>query len=635
MDRGKKHVIPRHQYKRKRREFFHNEDREARVEREKAEKEREREREAQLAKNNEARVKDNMRKARIEKLTQEEIQHQQARTSSQYEVKQPDKEEGTSSHQDKVETTNEYKETPQDKEEPIKGQDSGEDIQLKSSSKQHEKRDPYSLNNKHKESATEDENSVKEDKESIIPNPKLTGASTDKEDAQSSNHNSEKRNSTTDDSDDSSNFYSEKAQQSRVDKYVSDDDKHPADYHDEYKDSAAHHNKQAHQSNDYFERFRSFMTHHWSKLLIALGIILLIILIVAIFNNVNNNGKGSNHLFNSNNNNDDKHYTDTMKSANKTIHSVVTVENDTKNDRSSIDKETEESGKDNELGSGVVYKKVDGAIYVMTNAHVVGDKKKQKITYDNNETTTGTVIGSDKWSDIAIVKANIKKNSSVKPIEIGDSSNLTLGEPIIVVGNPLGVDFKGSVTEGIISGLNRHVPVDIDKDGEYDELINAIQIDAPVNPGNSGGAVVNREGKLIGVASLKIDMDKVEGIAFALPVNDAQTIAKELEQKGEVKYPNTGIRIANLADLSDGERSALQLPSDVKKGIVVGDIKPGSLGDKSGLRKNDVIVKLDDKDIEDKLRYRQILFSHKDDKETLPAKVYRNGKIKDIDIKLK
>ncbi|RIN48551.1 serine protease, partial [Staphylococcus simulans] len=138
---------------------------------------------------------------------------------------------------------------------------------------------------------------------------------------------------------------------------------------------------------------------------------------------------------------------------------VVTVENDTSNDSSSAEKETQEAGKENELGSGVVYKKVGDSIFIMTNAHVVGDKKEQKITYGNNDSSIGKVIGADKFSDIAVIKAKVKSNSDVKAIQMGDSSTLVLGEPIIVVGNPLGVDFKGSVSEGIVSGLNRHVPV--------------------------------------------------------------------------------------------------------------------------------------------------------------------------------
>src|SRR5699024_3450528 len=172
-------------------------------------------------------------------------------------------------------------------------------------------------------------------------------------------------------------------------------------------------------------------------------------------------------------------------------------------------------------------------------------------------------------------------------------------------------------------------------DEQYDVLMDAFQIDAPVNPGNSGGGVINREGKLIGIASLKIDMENVEGIAFAIPINRAESIAKELEAKGEIKYPNTGITITNVADIDEGTRQSLQLPEDVTSGVLVGEVKKNSTGEKSGLQKNDVIVELDGKELEDNLRYRQVIFNHKDDLNTLPAKIYRDGKLKDIKIKLK
>src|SRR5699024_693893 len=151
----------------------------------------------------------------------------------------------------------------------------------------------------------------------------------------------------------------------------------------------------------------------------------------------------------------------------------------------------------------------------------------------------------------------------------------------------------------------------------------AFQIDAPVNPGNSGGAVIDRNSKLVGIASLKIDMDNVEGIAFAIPINDAEDIAKQLEGKGEVKYANTGVKRANIGDIDEATKRSINLPEDVKEGVFIGEVKKDSLGDKSGLQKNDVIVELDGKELEDNLRYRQIIFNHKDALKTLPAKIYR------------
>ncbi|MFK3331546.1 trypsin-like peptidase domain-containing protein [Staphylococcus aureus] len=384
-------------------------------------------------------------------------------------------------------------------------------------------------------------------------------------------------------------------------------------------------NKGRATNNNYSDILKNFWMMYWPKLVILMGIIILIVILNAIFNNVNKNDR-----MNDNNDADAQKYTTTMKNANNTVKSVVTVENETSKD-SLLPKD---KASQDEVGSGVVYKKSGDTLYIVTNAHVVGDKENQKITFSNNKSVVGKVLGKDKWSDLAVVKAT-SSDSSVKEIAIGDSNNLVLGEPILVVGNPLGVDFKGTVTEGIISGLNRNVPIDFDKDNKYDMLMKAFQIDASVNPGNSGGAVVNREGKLIGVVAAKISMPNVENMSFAIPVNEVQKIVKDLETKGKIDYPDVGVKMKNIASLNSFERQAVKLPGKVKNGVVVDQVDNNGLADQSGLKKGDVITELDGKLLEDDLRFRQIIFSHKDDLKSITAKIYRDGKEKEINIKLK
>ncbi|WP_078170565.1 S1C family serine protease [Staphylococcus aureus] len=384
-------------------------------------------------------------------------------------------------------------------------------------------------------------------------------------------------------------------------------------------------NKGRATNNNYSDILKKFWMMYWPKLVILMGIIILIVILNAIFNNVNKNDR-----MNDNNDTDAQKYTTTMKNANNTVKSVVTVENETSKD-SSLPKD---KASQDEVGSGVVYKKSGDTLYIVTNAHVVDDKENQKITFSNNKSVVGKVLGKDKWSDLAVVKAT-SSDSSVKEIAIGDSNNLVLGEPILVVGNPLGVDFKGTVTEGIISGLNRNVPIDFDKDNKYDMLMKAFQIDASVNPGNSGGAVVNREGKLIGVVAAKISMPNVENMSFAIPVNEVQKIVKGLETKGKIDYPDVGVKMKNIASLNSFERQAVKLPGKVKNGVVVDQVDNNGLADQSGLKKGDVITELDGKLLEDDLRFRQIIFSHKDDLKSITAKIYRDGKEKEINIKLK
>ncbi|RBA01959.1 S1C family serine protease [Staphylococcus arlettae] len=580
MDKDNKIIIPRKKYRRKRRQFFHNEEREQRIKYEQQLQQQQALKDEEVAKNNEERVKENLQKSRIEKLTQEEIQQQQ----------QEMKKRNTS-----VETEAQTNATAN-------------------------------------EDATTDDKTIEQEttevQESSSPEATTLSKSTSNEattDQNEDEHQSQLA------ADENTNFHSEEAQQSQVSDSV-DADTTSNTTSDEQQSAT----QQATSKTEptWQDKTRAFIKFHWAKILIVFGVILILTLMNAIFNNVDNNGHNKDGFLNGSID-DHKQYTNTMKSANKAIHSVVTVENNTSDDASSVQNETKEAGQENELGSGVVYKKVDDSIFIITNAHVVGDKEQQKITYGDDNETIGKVIGTDKWSDIAVVKAKIKKQSDIKAIKHGDSQKLVLGEPIIAVGNPLGVDFKGSISSGIISGLNRHVPVDIDKDDNYDVLMDAFQIDAPVNPGNSGGGIIDRDGKLVGIISLKISMDNVEGIAFAIPVNTALSTAQELEKKGEVKYPNTGVKIIDTAELNDDAKASLQLPEDIDNGVVIGEVQENSLAEKSGLQKNDVIVELDGKELEDKLRYRQIIFSHKDDLDTLPLKIYRDGKVKDIKLKLK
>ncbi|MBY6178146.1 S1C family serine protease [Staphylococcus warneri] len=599
MDKNKKQVIPRKSYRRQRREFFHNEEREERVEKQRQKERIQAKKEEYQAKVNEERVKDNLRKARIEKLTKEEIQQQQNQVSNQ---------------NDKT------NKTQQDQENDKLKLTLPEEQQLKRTQNRKNQSSNDSKQEEHEKSTYGEHQSDRLASKASQENHLNNGSEIESEKKNNKTESSKKLNKQST-SVENRDFDTEKKHQHHSKQSAKQNQ------FETKKDNASSTQNKVENKTDYLDIIKSFFKEHWPKIAIIIGVILLIIILNAIFTNVNKNDHTNDSALTPTN----KHYTDTMKSANSTVKSVVTVENEgTKN--TSVPNNTSKA--DNEIGSGVVYKKVGDSLFIMTNAHVVGNKDKQKITFGNNKSVQGKVIGTDKWSDIAVIKAK-SADDSVKAITIGNSNHLVLGEPIIVVGNPLGVDFKESVSDGIVSGLDRHVPVDIDKDDSYDVLMKAFQINAPVNPGNSGGAVVDRDGKLIGIVSLKIDMDNVEGMGFAIPINDAQKIAAHLEKEGKIEYPNTGIKIKNVADIDDDERQSIKLPDSVKNGIIVGEVKPNAPGDKSGLKKDDVIVELDGKRIEDNLRYRQIIFNHREDKSTLKAKVYRDGKVINIDIKLK
>ena len=606
MDNDKKQVIPRSQYRRKRREYFHNEEREERIRREKIEKENQAKREQHQTKVNEERVKDNLRKARIEKLTQEEI-HQQ--------------------RDDKSYKQNNQMSKSKDDDNKI-GEESLHDVRVLSdtSTLPHQSKSKQLNDNQSKENQYHNKVIESSENKSIKEHDNTSGneskqhtklTSKDSMLGVNSNHTEQDSRGTQP--------YSSKHSYSQPEDKDNDNTQQAQFLRKEgEQDSRAENIKKI---NEFKQLVIAFFKEHWPKMLIIIGIIVLLLILNAIFTTVNKNDHTNDSAFNGTT----KDETTAMKIAKNSVKSVVTVENDLSNDTTVSDNKNES---DNEIGSGVVYKKVGDSIYIFTNAHVVGDQEKQKVTYGNDKSVTGKVIGKDKWSDLAVVKAKVA-DENIKPMTMGDSNNIKLAEPILVIGNPLGTDFKGSVSQGIVSGLNRHVPVDIDKNDNYDALMKAFQIDAPVNPGNSGGAVVDRDGRLIGIVSLKIDMHNVEGMAFAIPINDVRKIAKELEHKGKVNYPNTEIKIKNVGDLDDSERNAINLPTKVNHGVLIGEVKENGLGDKSGLKKGDVIVELDGKKIEDNLRYRQVIYSHYDDQKTITAKIYRNGAEKNIKIKLK
>lgn len=677
MDRDKKHVIPRSQYRRKRREFFHNEEREQRIKANQREAEASAERERQLAEKNRARLAENEEKARIEKLTQDdhtsrddqanyidetETPSEQKRvpyssvndnddiedtlsdsereasdTASQTSDKDLDEE---STSDDSLETTEDAGSFSTSTDEEIESEDHTRPNELEDTPNRSDEYDaetdetaePHTFDHRDEDDAigaalanNKRRNGLNVDERATESTDDTLSQTRADEDAQLDTPSDQQRTPYSSlHNDQHTQAAEEKTQSTKA-------QKSGTPLFGNHKSDKDHNRESEFDLNDMLEGVKAFFKKHWPKLVIALGVILLCLLIFLIFNNVNHNNDKPN-IFSDDG---DKEYTETMKNANNAVDSVVTVENNTSDNQSSTEKETQGTKQDDELGSGVVYKKSGNIAYILTNEHVVGSHKKQKITYDEKDTAIGEVIGKDKNSDVAVVKVKLKSDNNVKKMPIGDSKALVLGEPIIVVGNPLGVDFKGSVSEGIVSGLDRHVPVDVDKDGQDDELIHAIQMDAPVNPGNSGGAVIDNKGKLAGIASLKIDMDNVEGIAFALPINDVMDIAKELESKGKVTYPETGVKIANVADLDDSVKSSMDIPDDVNGGVVVGEVKSDSPASKSHLQKNDVIVELDGKDIEDTLRYKQVINQHREDLNTLDMKVYRDGKLKNMKLNLK
>lgn len=239
-------------------------------------------------------------------------------------------------------------------------------------------------------------------------------------------------------------------------------------------------------------------------------------------------------------------------------------------------------------GSGVILSK-DG--YVLTNNHVVSpqkennfytvsEAKKITVTLSDDKKYDGEIVGVDKTTDLAVIK--MKDAKDLTPAELGNSDNLKIGEFVMAVGSPLG--FKASVTDGIISSVNRKVPL---SDGSY---LVAIQTNASINGGNSGGALVNSKGEVIGINTLKLAGNGIEGLGFAIPINSTKTIVKKLIKDGKVERPSLGF---SGKEISEELSKEYGLP----QGIIVKEVLDNSTAKNLGLKEKDIVTKLNGKDV--------------------------------------
>ncbi|MGM8366770.1 S1C family serine protease [Virgibacillus sp. W0181] len=283
-------------------------------------------------------------------------------------------------------------------------------------------------------------------------------------------------------------------------------------------------------------------------------------------------------------------------------------------------------------GSGVIYKKEDGNAYVVTNHHVIDQADVIEVVLSDETTLEAELLGSDLFSDLAVLR--MKDDHVDKAIEMGSSENVKVGEPAIAIGNPLGM-FLGSVTQGIVSGKQRTVPQDFNQDGRPDWQAEVIQTDAAINPGNSGGALINMEGQLIGINSMKINQTVAEGLGFAIPVDIARPIIKELEETGKVTRPYLGVEIYSLDEVPKVEwRNTLNLPKEVKGGVYVWRVEPLTPADEAGLERLDVITKLDGEEIMDMIDLRKILYQEKEVGDTVKVTFYRDGEQQETSVTL-
>lgn len=318
---------------------------------------------------------------------------------------------------------------------------------------------------------------------------------------------------------------------------------------------------------------------------------------------------------------------DIVEGASKAIVGIVNKQKQTQGrefpNTNTSGSDTVESG----TGTGVVFK-IDGDhAFIVTNNHVIEGAEKLEITVYGGEKTTAEVIGADALTDLAVLKIDAKY--AVSALGFGDSSLLRAGDQVVAIGNPLGLDLSNTVTQGIVSAVDRTVSVSTSA-GAWD--LNVIQTDAAINPGNSGGALINTAGQVIGINSLKISEDDVEGLGFAIPSNDVVSIINEIIENGQVERPYIGVGLASLDEIP--QQYVQNLPKNIEGGVMVTSVDPNSAAAKAGLQTQDVIVSINDHGVTTSNDLRKYLYNELKPGDTITLEIYRGDSKKTIKLTL-
>lgn len=291
---------------------------------------------------------------------------------------------------------------------------------------------------------------------------------------------------------------------------------------------------------------------------------------------------------------------------NNVYDSVVVVQN-YKNDKS------------NGIGSGFIYNN-DG--YIMTNSHVIEGASNIKVMLMSGDAVDATIIGDDEYADIAVIK--IDKKYVTKVATLGSSESINVGDTVFTIGSPISSEYYGTVTRGILSGKNRLVNVTVESSNDW--IMNVMQTDAAINPGNSGGPLCNANGDVIGINSMKLVQSQVEGMGFAIPIEDAISYANMIVKGEKIKRSYLGLRMVNVSSTYNFANEDIKIDSKVISGVAIIEILKDGPCNNAGLKKGDVITKIGDYKIKTVAELRYHLYKYKPN-DKINIVVNRNGKV--------
>ncbi len=257
-------------------------------------------------------------------------------------------------------------------------------------------------------------------------------------------------------------------------------------------------------------------------------------------------------------------------------------------------------------GTGFVYKQDDGKYYILTNYHVIENGTKVTVVFTDGREDVVTVKGGDKYSDIAVLSYTTKEEVTMS--EIGSSIDMRVGDTVFAIGAPLDSEvYSWSVTRGILSGKDREVEVSTNNSQTSDWIMQVLQTDAAINSGNSGGPLCNSNGQVIGITNMKLVTSGVEGMGFAIPIEEATIYADSIIKGEDMSRPYIGISMVDATNSAYASKYGVQ----ATEGVLIGAVEKGSPADKAGLKEGDIITKMNDTRITGVASLRYQLYKYK------------------------
>lgn len=293
----------------------------------------------------------------------------------------------------------------------------------------------------------------------------------------------------------------------------------------------------------------------------------------------------------------------------------------------------DQSGNVISSGSGFVYSKDSKYGYILTNSHVVSGATTVQGVLSNNNTVELKVLGTDSYTDLAVLRMDAKDVLGVA--SIGKSSNVKVGNTVFTVGSPMGSNYSGTVTKGILSGKDRLIETNSSTDSYTTEsyIVKVMQTDAAISPGNSGGPLVDLAGDVIGINSLKLVDSSVEGMGFAIPIEDAMSYVDTLAQGKKVERPILGVQILDLTNKLLLQRYGINYDSSINEGIILVKVNGGYPASDAGLKNMDVVTKINGEKVTTTSQFKYELYKYSIG-DTIEVTYVRNGKEKTTKIKL-